>query len=88
MTNLLEVRENIVHADSADGMDYTLCGVTAENIINSMREYDAADESECEPAMLKTNKKINCPKCAAIIRYCHGIRLSSIDKQEARSDKA
>lgn len=38
--NLLELRNNIVHADSGDGNDYTLCGVSASNIIEHKEEYD------------------------------------------------
>ena len=48
-----------------------------------MSEYDADAETETEPHMLKTRKKITCSYCAGIIRHCHKIRLSSIGETEA-----
>ena len=80
MSNLLEVRSGIVHADSGNGLDYTLCGITAERMIADKSEYDSEDESPWEPVMLKTERKINCPQCAAKIRYCCRLGLKSISK--------
>lgn len=81
-TNLLEISKGIVHADGCDGNDYTLCGLTAENILSSIKEYDPENESEIVPSLLKSNKKINCASCMAIIRYCHKIPLSALSKEE------
>ena len=84
--NLLELCRGIVHADGADGNDYTLCGVTAENVLQSSEEYTAevfAAETETEPCMVYTDKKIDCPECACIIRYCCKLGIRAI-KQKAR----
>lgn len=78
--NLLEIRNGIVHADTADGIDYTLCGVTAENIIHSRKEYHPEDETESEPYMLQTNRKITCPKCAEIILHCVALGTKAIGR--------
>lgn len=79
--NLLEVRYGIVHADSDDNDDHTLCGVDAEHTIDDEKDYDPKDDmSEYEHVMAWTNKKINCSKCASIIRYCVKLGLKSLDK--------
>ena len=75
--NLEELRNGLVHADSGDGIDYTLCGITAENIVRR-RDYGAERETEAEPCMAWTRSKITCPRCAAIIRYSVGLGLKSI----------
>ena len=80
MDNLLEIRRGIVHADSGDGLDYTLCGVTAERLISDMSEYDKDDETPYEPLMIRTDRKIDCPKCAATILYCCSLGKKSISK--------
>ena len=79
--NLLEMRNGLVHADAADGNDYTLCGVSASNILNDGEEYSAEmfmEETETEPYMQYTGDKINCPTCAAIIRFCCKLGTRSI----------
>lgn len=78
--NLLEVSRNIVHADGGDGDDHTLCGVTAENQISDMSEYEGEHDTELCPVMLKTRQKITCPECAAIIRYCCALGTKSLGK--------
>lgn len=78
--NLLEIRNGIVHADAAGGIDYTLCGVTAENIIDSRKEYHPEDETESEPCMMWTDRKITCPKCAAIICHCIALGTKAIGR--------
>ena len=79
--NFLEHRTGLVHADSGDGTDYTLCGVTAEKDITGRRYADFRDtEDEIVPCMSKTARKITCPKCAAIIRYCCSLGVSSLGK--------
>jgi len=78
--NFLEIRQGIVHADEAMGNDYTLCGVTTERTLRGMDEYDPEDETETEPMMLKTIKKVTCPKCAMIIRHCCKLGVQSIGK--------
>ena len=84
--NFLEIREDIVHADEAMGNDYTLCGVTTEGALQSMDEYDPEDETETEPQMLKTTKKVTCPKCAMIIRYCCKLGVRSIGKVKTEEE--
>lgn len=82
-SNLLELRNRIVHADSADGIDYTLCGISASDILNDKEEYTAdlsLNETETEPYLCRTSQKISCPKCAAIIRFCCKLGTRSIDK--------
>ena len=78
--NFCEITRNIIHADSGDGDDHTLCGVTAENQISDMSEYDGKHDTELCPAMLKTRQKITCPKCASIIEYCCKLGRRSIGK--------
>ena len=82
MKNLFEFQTGRVHADGYDGIDYTLCGVTAENIIHSRAEYCPEDETETEPYMMPTERKITCPKCAAIIRYCVKLGTRAIGRVE------
>ena len=60
--NLLELRNGIVHAEGAGGMDYTLCGVTAENILEDIRKYPDklhVPETETEPYMAYTDEKVS-----------------------------
>jgi len=78
--NYLEIKRKIVHADSGDGDDHTLCGVTSENTISDMSEYDRDREDDLLPSMMKTTKKITCSKCADIIRYCCALGKRSIGK--------
>lgn len=79
--NYLEIREGIVHADGGTGDDHTLCGVTSERLLESIDDYaDEADrETDTEPCMVATDRKINCPDCARIIRYCCRLGTKSID---------
>ena len=79
--NLLEHRSGIVHADSYCGLDYTLCGVDASNVLNDGDEYDndmASSETETEPCMSYTSEKITCPSCASLIRFCCKLGTKSI----------
>lgn len=77
--NLLEARHGIVHADGGDGDDHTLCGVDAQWVLESESEYDPRkDTSEFCPVMIRTNKKINCARCAAIIRHCVKLGVKAI----------
>lgn len=80
MSNYLECAQGIVHADSGDGQDHTLCGLTAERILDSEADYAPEEDSELVPALVETNKKITCPKCAAIIRWCCHLGTKSIGK--------
>ena len=89
--NLLELKTGVVHADCPGGNDYTLCGITAENIISSRKDYDPYHETETEPAMLKTSRKITCPDCAGIIRYCVALGTKAIagnDKTKRRPNES
>ena len=80
--NLLEVRCGVVHADGDGGDDYTLCGLTAENAVNTLPPYYDADYDmqSTEPILIYTNKKINCAKCVSIIKHCCKLGTKSIDK--------
>ena len=70
MTNYYECARDIVHAPCASGQDYTLCGLTAEKIISSKRDFDPDAESDVLPQMVESDKKVTCPDCIAIIRHC------------------
>ena len=76
--NYLEITPNIVHVDGANGDDHTLCGMTTEKLIADMSEYDRDSEDDVLPYMMETSKKITCPKCAAIIRYCCALGKKSL----------
>jgi hypothetical protein len=80
--NLLEVRCGIVHADGDGGDDYTLCGLTSEKTFGVIPpDYDADyDMQSTEPTLIRTDKKINCSRCASIIRHCCKLGTKSIDK--------
>ena len=81
--NLVEIGRGIVHADGCNGLDYTLCGVSAENMLNTPGEYgyeECLNETETEPYMMRTNAKISCEQCAAIIRYCCKLGVRALKK--------
>ena len=84
--NYLEIKRKIVHADSGSGDDHTLCGVTSEKIISDMSEYDRDREDDLLPYMMETTKKITCPRCADIIRYCCALGKRSIGKVRGAED--
>ena len=88
--NLLECRNGLVHANSAEGLDYTLCGVSASDLLKDGEEYTAEmsiNETETEPYMKYTGHKINCPTCAAIIRFCCKLGLKSLSRKENTNEK-
>lgn len=85
--NYLEITPNIVHTNGADGNDYTLCGLTSEKLISEMSEYDRDREDDLLPYMMETTKKITCPKCAEIIRYCCALGKRSIGKVREAEDE-
>lgn len=68
--NYKELSNGIVHADEPGSRDYTLCGVTTENMLRDGEEYDASRESETEPFFRETRERITCPDCVAIILHC------------------
>lgn len=80
--NLLEVRNGLVHADSDKGSVYTLCGVGADNLFESLpKDYcREEDEFSTEPIFLYTDKKITCSDCISTIKHCCKLGLKSIDK--------
>lgn len=78
--NYEELRNGLVHADSGTGNDCTLCGVTTENTIGHWESYDKTRESETEPYMRETTKKITCTQCAQIILRCVRLGRRSIGK--------
>lgn len=80
--NLLEISRGIVHADGHSGDDHTLCGVTAANILDDITAYEPDKEDiVMSPCMMYTNRKIDCPECAAIIRHCCRLGLRSLKRQ-------
>lgn len=80
--NLLEISRGIVHADGQGGDDHTLCGVSAANILDDITAYEPNREDiELWPCMMYTNRKIDCPDCAAIIRHCCRLGLRSLKRQ-------
>lgn len=71
--NLEEIRNGVVHAEGPMSNDYTLCGVTTENELKSREEYTEdrfLQETETEPYFVRTEAKVDCETCAAIIRHC------------------
>lgn len=81
--NLLEVRNGLVHADGVEGMDYTLCCLTAETACDEIpSDYDRdEDEFSIVPLVVWTEKKITCPKCIATIKHCLKLGLKSIGEE-------
>ena len=83
--NLLEINRDLVHADGAGGDDHTLCGITAERVLDALSDYTydvAMSESELVPCMVYTERKIDCPECAAIIRHCCMLGLRAIKRKK------
>ena len=78
--NYYECARDIVHAPSAHGNDYSLCGLTVEKIIPSKADYDPDTEDDILPQMVATTEKVTCPDCAEIIRYCCMLGKKSIKK--------
>ena len=70
MTNYYECARDIVHAPCAGGDDHTLCGVTADTILEDVSDFDPNRECDWVIQMVETEKRITCPVCAAIIRHC------------------
>lgn len=68
--NYYECARDIVHAPCAGGDDHTLCGVTADTILEDVSDFDPDRESDCFVQMVETTEKVTCPDCAEIIRYC------------------
>ena len=67
--NYYECARDIVHAPCAHGNDYSLCGLTVENIIPSKADYDPDMEDDILPQMVETTEKVTCTYCAEIIRH-------------------
>jgi len=88
--NLLELHSDIVHANSGDGTDYTLCGLTASNILSSPSLYTdevrKKEDVELCPMMVRTDRKIDCERCAMIIRYCCKIGTKAISKRTTETE--
>lgn len=78
MTNFYECAKDIVHAQGAGGQDYTLCGLTADTILDSKKDFDPDNESDVVVQMVETAEKVTCPECAEIIRYCLKLGEKSI----------
>jgi hypothetical protein len=58
-------QDNLIHSEGTD--DHTLCGL------------DACGDSQLGIEQPKeTNRKINCPDCIQIIRFCWSIRRIEI----------
>ena len=85
--NLEELRNGVVHADGPMSNDYTLCGITTENMLESRDEYTEEEfvkETETEPYIVRTKAKVDCETCAAIIRYCCKLGTRVIKKGVAK----
>lgn len=78
--NLLELKNGIVHADGPDGHDATLCGLTAEKIVASRKDWHPEDETELVPALMRTNRKVTCWYCANTIRHCIALGAKAIGR--------
>ena len=81
MTNFYECAKDIVHAQGAGGQDYTLCGLTADTILDSKKDFDPDNESDVVVQMVETKDKVTCPDCATIIRHCCALGTKSIAKK-------
>ncbi len=88
--NLLEINRDIVHADGASGDDHTLCGVTAERVLDAISDYTydvcMNEDTEMVPCMIYTARKIDCPECAAIIRHCCSLGLQAIKRKKGGAE--
>ena len=55
---------DVLHSDAAIGSDYTLCGVSLDH-----------DEDTIGHHKIVERKKITCPDCVALIKFCQKIKL-------------
>ena len=85
--NLLELKTGLVHADGPDGIDYTLCGLTAEKIVASRKDWHPEDETELIPALMRTNR-VTCWYCANTIRHCVSLGAKAICRVREGGDHA
>lgn len=69
--NLFEIRNDIVHSVGALNSEYTLCGLSIDEIISINDSYK--DEHDIINTYRKTKNKINCIQCLKIIEYCQHI---------------
>ena len=69
---------DVVHADSGDGHDFTLCGYALEGACDG---YD----SECVEIY---RGKIDCPKCLHIISYSKSIPASVLANPTSPRERA
>jgi len=67
--------KSIVHAESAGGVDYTLCG-------------DALEGENGDTPMELTRDLIRCGRCEAIILHCKMIKPAEINKFSRRRIEA
>ena len=71
---IIEDEEKIVHFESSDACDYTLCGLSLSaqmfEFNNPATDYDA----------LETRLKVNCPRCIQIVKHCKSIKSTEIKK--------
>lgn len=57
----------VIHAESSDGLDMTLCGYAYEG------------ENGDDPLAVTTQGKIDCHRCVRIIRFCKAIDSRQLD---------
>ena len=61
----IDEEESYIHANGVLGSDYTLCGCDIYG-----------DETLGWVGGVDTHKKIDCPRCIEVIRYCKKIKRS------------
>lgn len=55
---------NELHAHSANGTDFTLCGITMDGDTLTAGSFEVVDK-----------KHVTCPACAQIIRHCRALTI-------------
>ena len=67
--------DRVVHCDTSDGVDYTLCG-------------EALEGERGDTPMTETFEGIDCPRCIDIIRFCQKVRPGEIKMPSERRRRA
>lgn len=80
MADFAESNDGLVHLVSAANSEYTVCGDAWEGFSD-----DDGDWSDEIPTAWKDTKKrtVTCPKCAAVVRDCRGVRTTTDPGQQA-----
>lgn len=61
-----EAAPDILHCEAANGIDYTLCGVSLDNDTATIGTHKIV-KAPC----------VTCPECIAIILHCRGKRITT-----------